>query len=321
MAFAAHHDGTIEVPRDTLPGIPTWINRVRAETMWKSRCDLETSYYQQRKRNPPNLCEHVGTMHGFEVKRFPSYTSVRRVTRPHEAPKRINHEAKASSPTRKALAEGSDPIPGLVADSSPPLNSTPAPPPGPVASPVAVAEEAAVAAAEAARPESRAAARRPASRSSARPASRPTPGIAARPSPGQLATEHTGPPAVQYRQPGSRPASAPWGASGPAQRPTSRPGGPRASAAAALRSSSRPASAPLGAAAVGTQRRPEPPARGGWVQPKYHNFSMAHMGTFEANPEACRSAKGLQRAMSAPAARRLPRATEGTAAMSQFGRG
>ncbi|CAJ1339295.1 unnamed protein product [Effrenium voratum] len=65
--------------RGQLPGIPSSIDRVSAECIWKSFCTSEVDYVRQRKLQPAQPRQHqISNLHGFEVVRNASYMSVRR---------------------------------------------------------------------------------------------------------------------------------------------------------------------------------------------------------------------------------------------------
>mmetsp|Transcript_33445 Transcript_33445/g.106006 ORF Transcript_33445/g.106006 Transcript_33445/m.106006 type:complete len:167 (+) Transcript_33445:89-589(+) len=70
--------------RGVLPGIPSYVDRVSAESIWRINCNSEADYLRKRRNNPPRSREHFGALHGFEVVRHPTYVSVRRVP-PQEA--------------------------------------------------------------------------------------------------------------------------------------------------------------------------------------------------------------------------------------------
>mmetsp|Transcript_37957 Transcript_37957/g.85624 ORF Transcript_37957/g.85624 Transcript_37957/m.85624 type:complete len:165 (+) Transcript_37957:3-497(+) len=67
--------------RGGLPGIPGYVDRVSAESIWRINCKSEEEYLRKRRSNPPKSREHFGALHGFEVVKHPSYFSVKRATR------------------------------------------------------------------------------------------------------------------------------------------------------------------------------------------------------------------------------------------------
>eukprot|EP00931_Biecheleriopsis_adriatica_P091301 TRINITY_DN65193_c0_g1_i1.p1 TRINITY_DN65193_c0_g1~~TRINITY_DN65193_c0_g1_i1.p1 ORF type:complete len:163 (-),score=29.76 TRINITY_DN65193_c0_g1_i1:7-495(-) len=66
--------------RGMLPGIPSSVDRVSAECIWKTFCKGEEDYVRSRKLNPAQPREHqISNLHGFEVVKNRSYVSVRRM--------------------------------------------------------------------------------------------------------------------------------------------------------------------------------------------------------------------------------------------------
>lgn len=71
-----------EISRGCLPGIPSYVDRTSAESIWKDNCNKESAYLKDRIKRPPKCRENFGVLHGFEVIRHPTYTSANRVPSP-----------------------------------------------------------------------------------------------------------------------------------------------------------------------------------------------------------------------------------------------
>jgi len=68
--------------RPPLPGIPSYVDRVSAEEIWKDFCHSEKDYFERIKHNPPKTRENYGVLYGFEVIKHPTYTSALRINSP-----------------------------------------------------------------------------------------------------------------------------------------------------------------------------------------------------------------------------------------------
>merc|ERR1712232_695871 len=68
------------VAMSQLPGIPGYVDRVSAESIWRHKCNSETEYLKHRTKHPPKAREHFGSIHGFEVIRHPTYVQIKQVS-------------------------------------------------------------------------------------------------------------------------------------------------------------------------------------------------------------------------------------------------
>lgn len=64
--------------RETLPGIPQYVDRVSAETIWRDNCDNEVAFMHRVQAKPVRSRENFGALHGFEVIKHSTYISVSR---------------------------------------------------------------------------------------------------------------------------------------------------------------------------------------------------------------------------------------------------
>mmetsp|Transcript_84812 Transcript_84812/g.134003 ORF Transcript_84812/g.134003 Transcript_84812/m.134003 type:complete len:182 (+) Transcript_84812:67-612(+) len=83
MSFAPpDKDSEKSSGRPPLPGIPSYVDRVSAEEIWKDFCHSEKDYFERIKHNPPKTRENYGVLYGFEVIKHPTYTSALRINSP-----------------------------------------------------------------------------------------------------------------------------------------------------------------------------------------------------------------------------------------------
>mmetsp|Transcript_64205 Transcript_64205/g.173406 ORF Transcript_64205/g.173406 Transcript_64205/m.173406 type:complete len:168 (+) Transcript_64205:101-604(+) len=113
--------------RETLPGIPQYVDRVSAETIWRQNCDSEVAFMQRRQAKPVRSRENFGALHGFEVIKHPTYISVSRTraapgssagadarTTAEAASARAPDAGRPASSSSRTAAQAPDPAPMVM---------------------------------------------------------------------------------------------------------------------------------------------------------------------------------------------------------------